>query len=102
MIDVGQTENPLVKRKLLILDCNGLLCSSRKATEPPLPGRPSSQDGVHHINIGNVNFLFFERLHLHQFLAKCFDSFDVAVWTSVGKSMTQTIVQTIFTQAELR
>ena len=99
--DDRQIDNPPVKRKLVILEGSGVLWSSRKEKTAPSPGTSSSRNHVHHIKNGNADLLLFERLRLHQFLAKCFEIFDVAIWTSVGPTYTQTIVQTIFTQDEL-
>src|SRR5450759_5010904 len=86
----------LLRRKLLILDLNGLLWSSKRAKHALQPEQPSSQHGVHQIQ----DIIYFERLGLHQFLARCFGRFDVAIWTCAVKARTNAMVQTIFTKEE--
>ena len=84
-------------RKLLILDCNGVMWTSKKAKEPPRPDLPSTTgQGVHYID-GNI---FCERMRLKKFLSLCFEKFDVAIWTCAGKTQTEALVQTIFTEEE--
>ena len=96
VVQTKQGNLVLLKRKLLILDCNGLLWSSKRAKHALQPGQSSSQHGVHQIQ----NAIYFERLGLHQFLARCFERFDVAIWTCAGKARTNAMVETIFTEEE--
>jgi len=81
------------KKKLLILDCNGMLWSSQKATSVP---RVKNNHGVYYIQ-GSI---YFERLKLHEFLARCFQVFDVAIWTCAQKRRMDAMKETIFTEDE--
>ena len=92
------SQQPLIKRKLLILDCNGLLWGSRPAKVPQRPGNTMSKNGIHFIGY----HIYYERLRLHQFLSLCFAKFDVAIWTCAGKARTNAMVDTIFTEEERR
>ena len=79
------TEISVTRRKLLILDCNGLLWGA-KTTKVPRQV-VLSKDGVHYIN----HYVYYERQGLHQFLALCFEQFDVAIWTCAGMARTNVI-----------
>ena len=91
-------EQQLIRRKLLVLDCNGLLWGSQPAKVPRRRERIVSKDGIHFI----THHIYYERLKLHQFLALCFQKFDVAIWTCAGKVRTDAMVDTIFTEEERR
>ena len=52
--------------------------------------------GVHYIQ----GALYTERPGLHQFLARCFNLFDVAIWTCAQKRRVDAMVETIFTKDE--
>lgn len=86
-------ENLPLKRKLLILDCNGLLWSSQRAKYVP---QIRNNHGVYYIR-GNI---YFERLGLHRFLSRCFQIFDVAIWTCASPARMELMVKTIFTEDE--
>lgn len=86
------------RRILLILDLNGTLVRTkhrnRRPTlaDPPLPV-PEYKDG---------NFLYFVRPGLHKFLSRCFDHFDVAIWTSASPSIAKITVNTVLTVDEVQ
>ena len=98
IMSVEYTTPFLIKRKLLILDCNGLLWGSTKATVPRRLERTFSKDGIHFI----THYIYYERLGLHRFLSHCFEKFDIAIWTCAGKTRTNHMVDTIFTEDERR
>ena len=85
-------------RKLLILDLNGVLVSYTSAKHQPRQSKKITygQHGIHYI----ANKVYFARMRLHQFLAHCFERFDVAIWTCVGTPRTDAMVKGIFTEEE--
>jgi hypothetical protein len=87
-------ELSLSKKILLILDCNGLLWSSKR--DPKLNHLPRSEGGIHYFD----NNIYFERVGLHHFLRRCFERFDVAIWTCAAKRRTDAMVEKIFSRDE--
>jgi TFIIF-interacting CTD phosphatase-like protein len=73
-----------VPRTLLILDLNGtLILASRRA----LPRAPDFQVGPHGI---------LRRPHVREFLRRCSEMFDVAVWTSMTEAFARGVVEDLF------
>jgi RNA polymerase II subunit A small phosphatase-like protein len=76
------------RRNLLILDIDETLVH---ATREPWSVRYDFRAG---------NYYIFRRPHLDEFLAFCFERFDVAVWTSSARSYAGIVVPEIFGEPE--
>lgn len=95
---VGPCLMMALKRKLLILDLNGFLCNSIKLATGRLTRRFQTQ-GVPGVHQGR-HHLYLERLDYHQFLEKCFQSFDVAIWTYAAEFCLGEMMSLLFTELE--
>ena len=72
---------PRVRRRLLILDMNGLLCHRKHVTE--LKGIPFNT--VARAEKRGNQFIW-KRPYVDEFLEYCVDRFDVAIWSSATKT----------------
>jgi hypothetical protein len=91
----ARVENSFMTRKLLILDCNGVMWSSKKAKEPPRPDLPSTtSEGVHYVD-GNIiarkcdsrsSFLFALRSLTLQF-GHVLESLKLMPWSTQFSTM---------------
>ncbi|XP_065855062.1 uncharacterized FCP1 homology domain-containing protein C1271.03c-like [Euphorbia lathyris] len=69
-------KKPLKKKKLIVLDLNGLLCFRA------CKHRPSSFPKNRIADVVYGNFLVYKRPHCEDFLKFCFQKFEVAIWSS--------------------
>ena len=75
------------KKKLLVLDIDGTLIYS-------VPGYKQLED--YDFDILDNEFKIKMRPNLLKFLEKCYELFDIAIWTAATKNYAEAIVENIF------
>jgi TFIIF-interacting CTD phosphatase-like protein len=89
-----------IKRKLLVLDLNGLLWDSVKHQAKGPNRHVSTAKGIFWDRRHGFSTMYSKRPGIHEFLSSAFKLFDVAIWTCAGQPRTEHMMEMMLTKEE--